>query len=115
VLEERVEDWPLRDGQGEIVVAERRWIPRLVLRPGQPVVSTLRLVCVRRHGARSRRLTPIHYGVAAVDRIIAHYRFSLKGVPCMPASVRNVAREKLEQGQLSRGVGVRMTRSVEIA
>ena len=33
----------------------------------------------------------------------------------MPASVRNVAREKLEQGQLSLGVGVRITRSVEIA
>src|SRR6201987_1052580 len=33
----------------------------------------------------------------------------------MPAIVRNVAREKLEQGQLSLGVGVRMTRSVEIA
>ena len=30
-------------------------------------------------------------------------------------SVRNVAREKLEKGQLSLGVGVRMTRSVEIA
>jgi 4-hydroxy-2-oxoheptanedioate aldolase len=29
-------------------------------------------------------------------------------------SVRNVAREKLEQGQLSLGVGVRLTRSVEI-
>ena len=29
--------------------------------------------------------------------------------------VRNVAREKLEQGQLSLGVGVRITRSVEIA
>src|ERR1700682_2646078 len=29
--------------------------------------------------------------------------------------VRNVAREKLEKGQLSLGVGVRMTRSVEIA
>src|SRR6202521_1722537 len=29
--------------------------------------------------------------------------------------VRNVAREKLEQGQLSLGVGVRMTRSVETA
>jgi 4-hydroxy-2-oxoheptanedioate aldolase len=35
--------------------------------------------------------------------------------PPMPATVRNVAREKLEQGQLSLGVGVRMTRSVEIA
>jgi len=33
----------------------------------------------------------------------------------MPAAVRNVAREKLEQGQLSLGVGVRITRSVEIA
>ena len=33
----------------------------------------------------------------------------------MPATVRNVAREKLEQGQLSLGVGVRMTRGVEIA
>ena len=32
----------------------------------------------------------------------------------MPASVRNVAREKLEKGQLSLGVGVRLTRSVEI-
>ena len=30
-------------------------------------------------------------------------------------SVRNVAREKLEQGQLSLGVGIRMTRSVEMA
>jgi 2-keto-3-deoxy-L-rhamnonate aldolase RhmA len=33
----------------------------------------------------------------------------------MPAAVRNVAREKLEQGQLSLGVGIRLTRSVEIA
>ncbi len=33
----------------------------------------------------------------------------------MPAIVRNVAREKLEAGQLSLGVGIRMTRSVEIA
>src|SRR3954454_21820332 len=33
----------------------------------------------------------------------------------MPATVRNPAREKLEQGQLSLGVGIRMTRSVEIA
>ncbi len=30
-------------------------------------------------------------------------------------TVRNVAREKLEQGQLSLGVGIRMTRSVEVA
>src|SRR5580698_1813930 len=33
----------------------------------------------------------------------------------MPAAVRNVAREKLEQGQLALGVGIRMSRSVEIA
>src|SRR5438105_1466636 len=33
----------------------------------------------------------------------------------MPATVRNAAREKLEQGQLSLGVGVRMTRSAELA
>jgi dihydroorotase len=44
VLEERVEDWPMYDGQGEILVAERRWIPRLVLRAGQRVIPTLRLV-----------------------------------------------------------------------
>jgi len=30
----------------------------------------------------------------------------------MPVAVRNVAREKLEQGNLSLGVGIRMTRSV---
>jgi len=33
----------------------------------------------------------------------------------MSVAVRNVARERLEQGQLSLGVGVRITRSVEIA
>src|SRR5947209_9100255 len=33
----------------------------------------------------------------------------------MTAAIRNVAREKLEQGQLALGVGIRMTRSVEIA
>src|SRR6202012_96138 len=33
----------------------------------------------------------------------------------MAATVRNVAREKLEQDKLSLGVGIRMTRSVEIA
>src|SRR5256885_13340050 len=37
-----------------------------------------------------------------------------RGEPPMSA-VRNVAREKLEQGQLALGVGIRMTRSVEIA
>src|SRR5437763_15620429 len=30
-------------------------------------------------------------------------------------AVRNVARDKLEQGQLALGVGIRMTRSIEIA
>jgi 2-keto-3-deoxy-L-rhamnonate aldolase RhmA len=33
----------------------------------------------------------------------------------MPVAVRNVAREKLEKGELSLGVGIRLTRSVEIA
>src|SRR5690348_8380907 len=33
----------------------------------------------------------------------------------MPVTVNNVARKRLEEGQLSLGVGVRMTRSVEIA
>jgi 2-keto-3-deoxy-L-rhamnonate aldolase RhmA len=33
----------------------------------------------------------------------------------MPVTVRNAAREKLEQDHLSLGVGIRMTRSVEIA
>jgi dihydroorotase len=44
VLEECAGDWPLRDGQGETLVVERRWIPRLVLRAGQPIVPSLRLV-----------------------------------------------------------------------
>jgi 4-hydroxy-2-oxoheptanedioate aldolase len=33
----------------------------------------------------------------------------------MPATIRNVARDKLEAGQLALGVGIRLTRSVEIA
>ena len=33
----------------------------------------------------------------------------------MPATVRNVARDKLEAGQLALGVGIRLSRSVEIA
>jgi 2-keto-3-deoxy-L-rhamnonate aldolase RhmA len=33
----------------------------------------------------------------------------------MPALVRNIARDKLEQGALALGVGIRLTRSVEIA
>jgi len=44
VLEERVETWPLGDSQGEVLMAERRWIPRLVLRSGEPIVPNLRLV-----------------------------------------------------------------------
>jgi dihydroorotase len=44
VLEERREDWPMRDGQGEVLVAKRRWIPRLVLRAGDPILPSLRLV-----------------------------------------------------------------------
>jgi 2-keto-3-deoxy-L-rhamnonate aldolase RhmA len=33
----------------------------------------------------------------------------------MPEAIRNIARDKLEAGQLALGVGIRMTRSVEIA
>jgi 4-hydroxy-2-oxoheptanedioate aldolase len=33
----------------------------------------------------------------------------------MPATIRNVAREKLEAGELALGVGIRLSRSVEIA
>jgi dihydroorotase len=44
VLEERVESWPFHDSQGETLIAERRWIPQLVLRAGEPIVPTLRLL-----------------------------------------------------------------------
>jgi dihydroorotase len=44
VLEERVERWPLRDSQGEILLAERRWLPHLVMRAGEPITPTLRLL-----------------------------------------------------------------------
>lgn len=44
VLEERVGPWPLPDSRGEILVADRRWLPRLVLRAGRPTVPSLRLV-----------------------------------------------------------------------
>ena len=44
VLEECCEDFPMRDGQGEVLAAARRWTPRLVLRAGQPIVPSLRLV-----------------------------------------------------------------------
>jgi dihydroorotase len=44
VLEERVESWPFYDSQGEALIAERRWLPQLVLRAGEPIVPTLRLL-----------------------------------------------------------------------
>jgi dihydroorotase len=44
VLEERVEDWPLRDSRGEALIVERRWLPQLVLRAGEPVTPTRRLL-----------------------------------------------------------------------
>ncbi len=44
VLEERIEDWPFPDCRGEILTVERRWVPRLVLRAGRPIVPSLRLV-----------------------------------------------------------------------
>lgn len=55
VLEERVEDWPFADSRGEVLVAERRWIPRLVVRAGQPIEPTLRLArdIVHRRGEPS--------------------------------------------------------------
>lgn len=43
-LEERVDDWPLKDSRGETLVAERRWLPSLVLRAGEPVEPNRRLV-----------------------------------------------------------------------
>ena len=69
VLEERIEDWPMRDGQGEILVAERRWLPRPRARAGQPVVPTGWLVRdVAAPAARAYRKTVID---CAVDRAIA--------------------------------------------
>ncbi len=44
VLEERVERWPLYDSQGEALIGERRWLPHLVLRAGEPIVPSLRLL-----------------------------------------------------------------------
>jgi dihydroorotase len=44
VLEERVESWPLSDSQGESLIAERRWLPHLVVRAGEPIAPTLRLL-----------------------------------------------------------------------
>lgn len=44
VLAERIEDWPLADSRGEVLVVPRRWIPHLVLRAGRPIVPSLRLV-----------------------------------------------------------------------
>lgn len=44
VLDEVAERWPLYDCQGEALVAERRWLPSLVVRAGEPIVPNLRLV-----------------------------------------------------------------------
>jgi dihydroorotase len=44
VLDERVESWPFYDSQGGALIAERRWLPHLVLRAGEPIVPTLRLL-----------------------------------------------------------------------
>lgn len=44
VLDEIAEPWPLYDGQGEVLMAERRWLPSLVVRAGEPIVPNLRLV-----------------------------------------------------------------------
>lgn len=44
VLEERVERWPLHDCQGEKLFAERRWLPHLVIRAGEPITPSLRLL-----------------------------------------------------------------------
>jgi predicted amidohydrolase len=43
VFEERVEPWPLYDCRGEALIAERRWLPALVLRQGEPLTPSLRL------------------------------------------------------------------------
>ena len=55
VLEERVESWPLYDSQAEVLMAERRWLPHLVLRAGEPIVPSLRLlrdvVAIPQHAA----------------------------------------------------------------
>lgn len=44
VLDEIAEPWPLYDSQGDALVAERRWLPHLVIRAGEPTVPSLRLV-----------------------------------------------------------------------
>ena len=55
VLEERIESWPFCDSQPEVLMAERRWLPHLVLRAGEPIVPTLRLlrdvVAIPQHAA----------------------------------------------------------------
>jgi dihydroorotase len=44
VLEERVEEWPLRDSRGEVLNVGRRWLPQLVLRAGSPLTPSNRLL-----------------------------------------------------------------------
>ena len=80
--------------------------------------SDQRIFILRRHRLTVAVANETDYpmDLAALNRVIATAIATLDiREPPMPATVRNVAREKLEQGQLSLGVGVRMTRSVEIA
>jgi dihydroorotase len=44
VLDEVAEPWPLYDSQGEALVTERRWLPHLVIRAGEPIVPSRRLL-----------------------------------------------------------------------
>jgi dihydroorotase len=44
VLDERVERWPLLDCQRDMLIAERRWLPHLVIRAGEPITPSLRLL-----------------------------------------------------------------------
>ena len=53
--------------------------------------------------------------LAALNRVIATALPPLAMKETAMPSIRNIAREKLEQGELSLGCGVRLTRSVEIA
>jgi dihydroorotase len=44
VLDERVERWPLLDCQRDVLMAERRWLPHLVIRAGEPITPSRRLL-----------------------------------------------------------------------
>src|SRR5215472_4029060 len=69
------------------------------------------------YDCRCRQRDRLRDGSRGLEPRHRHCRrhIDLKESRPMSATVRNVAREKLEQGQLSLGVGVRPTRSVEIA